>query len=108
MKKAYLKIGFGLVSIGMTMPTFAGVTIGDPQSELGALTVSGAVRANYQDKHYGEPASDQKLKFDAAILRLGYESPDWFGKAEYRCYQYDTFCYFSTLVTGEAKKIKPT
>jgi len=100
MKKAYLKIGFGLVSIGMTMPTFAGVTIGDPQSELGALTVSGAVRANYQDKHYGEPASDQKLKFDAAILRLGYESPDWFGKAEYRCYQYDTFCDFSTLVTG--------
>lgn len=100
MKKAYLKIGFGLVSIGMIMPTFAGVTIGDPQSELGALTVSGAVRANYQDKHYGEPASDQKLKFDAAILRLGYESPDWFGKAEYRCYQYDTFCDFSTLVTG--------
>ncbi|MNE10835.1 hypothetical protein D3C80_1035640 [compost metagenome] len=64
------------------------------------MTVSGAVRANYQDKHYGEPASDQKLKFDAAILRLGYESPDWFGKAEYRCYQYDTFCDFSTLVTG--------
>ncbi|OTG63443.1 hypothetical protein [Acinetobacter silvestris] len=100
MKKTYLKVGFGLVSIVMTLPSFAGVTFGDPQSELGALTVSGAVRANYQDKHYGEPASDQKVKFDAAILRLGYESPDWFGQAEYRCYQYDTFCDFSTLVSG--------
>ena len=100
MKKTFLKIGFGLVSCGMVMPTFAGVTFGDPQSKAGALTVSGAVRVNYQDKHYGESASDQKIKFDAAILRLGYESPDWFGKAEYRCYQYDTFCDFSTLVSG--------
>lgn len=100
MKKTIFKIGFGLVSCGTVLPAFAGVTFGDPQSELGALTVSGAVRANYQDKHYGESASDQKIKFDAAILRLGYESPDWFGKAEYRCYQYDTFCDFSTLVSG--------
>ncbi|CAM2812017.1 hypothetical protein [Acinetobacter celticus] len=100
MNKTYLKVGFGLVSIVMTLPSFAGVTFGDPQSELGALTVSGAVRANYQDKHYGELASDEKVKFDAAILRLGYESPDWFGQAEYRCYQYDTFCDFSTLVSG--------
>ena len=100
MKKTFLKIGFGLVSCGMVMPTFAGVTFGDPQGKAGALTVSGAVRANYQDKHYGESASDQKIKFDAAILRLGYESPDWFGQAEYRCYQYDTFCDFSTLVSG--------
>ncbi|EPJ0572298.1 hypothetical protein ACTA8N_003623, partial [Acinetobacter baumannii] len=38
----------------------------------------------------------------AAILRLGYESPDWFGKVEYRCYQYDKFCDFSTLVYGYA------
>jgi len=100
MKKTIFKIGFGLVSCGMALPSFAGVTFGNPKSELGALTVSGAVRANYQDKHYGEPASDQKIKFDAAILRLGYESPDWFGQAEYRCYQYDTFCDFSTLVSG--------
>ena len=46
MNKMYLKVGFGLVSIVMTLPSFAGVTFGDPQSELGALTVSGAVRAN--------------------------------------------------------------
>ncbi|WP_446890202.1 hypothetical protein [Acinetobacter lwoffii] len=100
MKKTFLKIGLGLVSCGMVIPTFAGITFGDPQIKAGALTVSGAVRANYQDKHYGESASDQKIKFDAAILRLGYESQDWFGQAEYRCYQYDTFCDFSTLVSG--------
>lgn len=100
MRKTFFKIGFGLLSCGMILPTFAGVTFGDLQSELGALTISGAVRANYQDKHYGESVSDQKIKFDAAILRLGYESPDWFGQAEYRCYQYDTFCDFSTLVSG--------
>ena len=100
MKKTIFKIGFGLVSFGMVLPSFAGVTFGDPQSELGALTISGAVRTNYQDKRYGESVSDQKIKFDAAILRLGYESPDWFGQAEYRCYQYDTFCDFSTLVSG--------
>ena len=100
MNKFYRKAGIGLFAVGMTVPAFAAVTLGDANSELGALTISGAVRANYQDKHYGEPASDQKLKFDAAILRLGYESPDWFGKAEYRCYQYDTFCDFSTLVSG--------
>ncbi|KQW99736.1 hypothetical protein ASC84_19780 [Acinetobacter sp. Root1280] len=71
-------------------------------SQTGALTISGALRANYQDKNYGEDASDHKIQFDAAILRLGYESPDWFGKFEYRCYQYDTFCDFSTLVYGYA------
>lgn len=109
MKKVFLQIGSGLMSFGMALPSFAGVTFGDPQSELGALTVSGAVRANYQDKHYGEPASDQKVKFDAAILKLAYESPDWFGKAEYRCYQYDTFCDFSTLVSAYAGyRINPT
>lgn len=77
MKKVFLQIGSGLMSFGMALPSFAGVTFGDPQSELGALTVSGAVRANYQDKHYGEPASDQKVKFDAAILKLAYESLKW-------------------------------
>ncbi|RSO51690.1 hypothetical protein EA756_19450, partial [Acinetobacter lactucae] len=31
-----------------------------------------------------------------------YESPDWFGKVQYRCYQYDKFCDFSTLVQAYA------
>ncbi|EPH1276982.1 hypothetical protein QEP88_001865, partial [Acinetobacter baumannii] len=94
MSKVYLTLGFGLISVGMALPAFAGVTFGDPKSDTGALTISGALRGNYQDKDYGESASDQKIKFDAAILRLGYESPDWFGKVEYRCYQYDKFCDF--------------
>lgn len=102
MSKVYLTLGFGLISVGMALPAFAGVTFGDPKSDTGALTISGALRGNYQDKDYGESASDQKIKFDAAILRLGYESPDWFGKIEYRCYQYDKFCDFSTLVYGYA------
>ena len=109
MNKFYLKTGIGLVSVVVSLPTMAGVTIGDPNSDLGALTISGAVRANYQDKHYGESASDQKIKFDAAILNVAYESPDWFGKLQYRCYQYDTFCDFSTLVQAYAGyKLNPT
>lgn len=49
-------------------PSYAGVSFGDTDSEYGKLTVSGYVRANYQDKHYGESASDQKIRFDAAQL----------------------------------------
>ncbi|KQQ69442.1 hypothetical protein [Acinetobacter sp. Leaf130] len=102
MNKAFFKVGLGFVVVGMSLPTFAGVTFGDPKSERGAVTVSGTLRANYQDKDYGETTSDQKLKFDAAILNVAYESPDWFGKFQYRCYQYDTLCDFSTLVQAYA------
>jgi hypothetical protein len=100
MNKTTIKIGFGLLALTTSLPVMAGITLGNPESETGALTLSGTLRANYQNKDYGEAASDQKIKFDAAILRLGYESPDWFGKLEYRCYQYDTLCDFSTLVYG--------
>ncbi|MEB6478874.1 hypothetical protein [Acinetobacter vivianii] len=100
MNKTTIKIGFGLLALTISLPVMAGMTLGNPESETGALTLSGTLRANYQNKDYGEAASDQKIKFDAAILRLGYESPDWFGRLEYRCYQYDTLCDFSTLVYG--------
>ncbi|MGE8643605.1 hypothetical protein [Acinetobacter vivianii] len=100
MNKTTIKIGFGLLALSASLPVMAEMTLGNPESEKGALTLSGTLRANYQNKDYGEAASDQKIKFDAAILRLGYESPDWFGKLEYRCYQYDTLCDFSTLVYG--------
>lgn len=100
MNKFKQTAGIGLFAFGIALPTFAGITFGDPKTNTGALTVSGTLRANYQNKDYGEAASDQKIKFDAAILRLDYESPDWFGKLEYRCYQYDTLCDFSTLVYG--------
>lgn len=95
-------IGIGLFAVSISLPVFAGVTFGDANTKTGALTVSGTVRTNYQNKDYGEAASDQKIKFDAAILKLAYDSADWFGKAEYRCYQYDTLCDFSTLVYGYA------
>lgn len=103
MNNVYIKkVGMGLFVVGMSTPVFAGVTFGDPKTELGAVTVSGTLRANYQDKDYGESASDNKINFNAAILDLAYESPDWFGKVQYRCYQYDTFCDFSTLVQAYA------
>ncbi len=95
-------IGLGLLTLGMSFPVMAGITFGSAESETGALTLSGTLRVNYQDKDYGEVAADQKVKLDAAILRLAYDAPDWFGKAEYRCYQYDTLCDFSALIYGYA------
>ncbi|MFU8927017.1 hypothetical protein [Acinetobacter puyangensis] len=89
-----------VVAVGITLPAFAGITLGNPENATGALTISTTLRANYQNKDYGEAASDQKIKFDAAILKLDYTSPKWFGNLEYRCYQYDEFCDFSTLVSA--------
>lgn len=42
MSKVYLTLGFGLISVGMALPAFAGVTFGDPKSDTGALTITGA------------------------------------------------------------------
>lgn len=109
MKKIAIQLGCGISAITLSCPVAAGLTLGQADKDLGAVTISGAVRANYQDKHYGENADDQKIKFDAAILKVAYESPNWFGNAEYRCYQYDQFCDFSTLVYGYAGyHINPT
>ena len=102
MEKIYTNIGIHLLMVSISTSVFAGVSFGDPTSELGEVTVSGTLRANYQDKDYGESAADQKIKFDAAILNVAYESSDWFGKLQYRCYQYDKFCDFSTLVQAYA------
>ncbi|OTG96845.1 MULTISPECIES: hypothetical protein [Acinetobacter] len=71
---------------------------GDAETDLGKLTVSGWVRANYQDKDYSD--SDHKLKFNAAKLSLKYDAKTFFGGVEYRCYQNDTLCDFSTLVNA--------
>lgn len=98
MKKLYRDLSFSVLVASMASQSFAGLAIGDPESEHGEVSVSGALRANYQDAHYGEQAADEKIKFNAAILDLGYESPKIFGKLQYRCYQYDTLCDFSTLV----------
>ena len=90
-----------LIATLTTSQSMAGVSFGDAKTDLGQLNVSGTLRVNYQDKDYAiASGGDQKIKFDVAILKLKYDAKDWFGQAEYRCYQYDKFCDFSTLVTG--------
>lgn len=100
MKKCYLQVAVATAMLTAMVPSYAGISFGDANADSGKLTVSGYVRANYQDKDYGEVASDQKIRFDAAQLKLDYERGKLFGHAEYRCYQYDTLCDFSTLVDG--------
>ena len=98
MKKSYLQLAFATALTTMIAPSYTGISFGDANADSGKLTISGYVRGNYQDKDYGEAASDQKIRFDAAQLKLDYEREELFGHAEYRCYQYDTLCDFSTLV----------
>lgn len=100
MKKSYLQAALSTALMAVIYPSYAGVSFGNSDGEYGKLTLSGYVRANYQDKHYGESVSDQKIRFDAAQLKLDYERGPLFGHAEYRCYQYDRLCDFSTLVDG--------
>lgn len=103
MRMIYCKWGLGVVIAALSHATFADIRIGDPKSSTGELTFSGTLRGNYHDKDVGEPATnDRKIKFDAGIFRIGYDSPQWLAKAEYRCYQYDTLCDFSTLVYAYA------
>lgn len=66
------------------------------------LTVSGELRASYQENNFENKASDQKIKFNTVILNIGYSSPNIFGNFQYRCYQFDTLCDFSTLVQANA------
>lgn len=102
MKKSYLQLTLASLISSIVIPSYAGVSFGEQEGDYGKLTVSGYVRANYQDKHYGEAAADQKIRFDAAQLKLDYARKELFAHAEYRCYQYDTLCDFSTLVDGYA------
>lgn len=102
MKKSYLQLTLVTALTSMITPSYAGISFGDSNADSGKLTVSGYVRANYQDKDYGEPASEHKIRFDAAQLKLDYERGKLFGHAEYRCYQYDTLCDFSTLIDAYA------
>lgn len=94
------KVSLMTVNLMATFQSQAAFTFGDPKSETGAVSVSGYVRGNYQHKDYGYEAIDNKIQFDAAQLKLNYDAAQFFGQLEYRCYQYDTFCDFSTLVDG--------
>ncbi|OEY97301.1 hypothetical protein [Acinetobacter qingfengensis] len=99
MKKIYSRCSAGLLGCTLAVPCFAGITFGDVNDKTGELSISGYVRAKYQDKNYGSD-NDHKIQFDAAKINLDYDSANIFGHVEYRCYQYDTLCDFSTLVDG--------
>jgi hypothetical protein len=102
MKKSYLQLALATALTTIITPSYAGISFGDSNADSGKLTISGYVRANYQDKDYGEPVSEHQLRFSAAQLKLDYERGKLFGHAEYRCYQYDTLCDFSTLIDAYA------
>jgi hypothetical protein len=89
------------VVASLSTPVFAGnLSIGDAKTTAGELSVSGFVRAKFQDKSWTD--NDHKLTFDAARINLDYKSPKLFGHVEYRCYQFDKLCDFSTLVDAYA------
>ena len=91
------RINVVIVMATLSTPVFAGkLSIGDATSMPGELSVSGFLRAKYQDKSWTE--NDHKLTFDAARINLDYKSPQLYGHIEYRCYQFDKLCDFSTLV----------
>ena len=103
MLQRFLMKSFSLCTLAsvISVPTFAqadSLSWGNADTDLGKLTMSGWVRANYQDKDYSD--SDHKLKFNAAKLSVKYDAKSFFGNAEYRCYQNDTLCDFSTLVNA--------
>lgn len=101
--KFYRDVATGLFIFSLATPSFAGITFGDPKADTGALTVSATLRAKYNYKDYGEDIDpDNSIKFDAAILNFGYESPKVFGSAQWRCYQWSDLCDFSTLVSAYA------
>lgn len=96
---------FSLMSSITTLyacPTFAQLSWGDKSSQTGAVSLSTTLRAKYQDTAYAYKTDDQKIKFDAALFNLNYTSTDTFADLEYRCYQYQTFCDFATLVSAYA------
>ena len=49
MKKSYLQLTLATALTSMITPSYAGISFGDSNVDSGKLTVSGAVRANYQD-----------------------------------------------------------
>ncbi len=87
-----------LISLGiMSTPLHASVfEFGDAKTTAGSIKASGFLRAKFQDKDYS--TSDHSLKFDAAKINLDYQNPYLTGHVEYRCYQFDKLCDFSSLV----------
>jgi hypothetical protein len=101
-KSSFIYTLCGCTLIPLSIPsTYANISFGEADTGIGQIEIGGALRAKYQHKDYVYPTSDDdKAKFDVAILRVNYNAQDWFGQTEYRCYQYETLCDFSTLVSG--------
>ncbi|MBJ9720534.1 hypothetical protein I5515_01790 [Acinetobacter calcoaceticus] len=74
------------------------LTIGNPASTLGSLELSGYLRAKFQSKDYSE--DDHHINFNSAKINLDYKSLLLTGHMEYRCYQFNKLCDFSSLVDG--------
>lgn len=91
----YLLLG-GALSIVSTHVLAENFSYGNSDTDLGKVSISGWLRANIQDKDYSD--NDHKLKFDAAKLAIKYDAKNFFGNFEYRCYQFDKICDFSSLV----------
>lgn len=87
------------IALFSTTSSFASdLSLGDANTDLGKVTVSGWLRANIQDKDYSD--NDHKLQFNAAKINVNYDANKLFGNFEYRCYQFDTLCDFSSLVNA--------
>ena len=87
------------IALFSTTPSFASdLSLGDANTDLGKVTISGWLRANIQDKDYSD--NDHKLQFNAAKINVNYDANKLFGNFEYRCYQFDTLCDFSSLVNA--------
>lgn len=94
--KIYIFLGGALSTFSPDL--FAeNLRFGDAHSDLGEVTISGWLRANIMDKDYTDDR-EHNLKFDAAKLAIKYEAKNIFGALEYRCYQFNTLCDFSSLV----------
>ena len=102
MKRTTLNTSLLALMLGVVaLPTYAAdFTWGDSETTLGELSVTGFLRAKYQDKSWTD--NHHKLTFDAARVNVDYKSPKLFGRVEYRCYQFDKLCDFSTIVDAYA------
>ncbi|WP_130803244.1 porin [Acinetobacter ihumii] len=73
----------------------ADLSWGDPQADIGQLTLSGAIRTRYLTKNYQQPANEgQNNDWRLADIRLvlDYENRNWLASVDARCYQYDRLC----------------
>ncbi|WP_411686620.1 hypothetical protein [Acinetobacter pseudolwoffii] len=96
------KYMFFIGIFGASTVAYSGVVIGDKTTNNGQFSVNGSMRLNYQDKHFTQPAADNKLQFTLAQLLLSYENPNYFANTDIRCYQYDTLCDLTVLTYAYA------